>query len=142
MARREKTSGALLYLDLDRFKKINDTLGHSAGDTLLKLAAQRMVNCVRETDTVARMGGDEFVVVLPAVHSRENAMMVAEKIREQLEMPFEINGKQLDISASIGCAVYPDDAQDGTALTQMADQAMYQAKQRGRNRVCFWNENG
>ncbi len=142
VARREKTSTALLYIDLDRFKLVNDTLGHAAGDALLKLVAQRMVSCVRETDMVARLGGDEFVVVLPAVRSRENALMVAEKIRKQLEMPFEINGKQLDISSSIGCAVYPDDEQDGTALTQRADQAMYQAKQSGRNRVCFWNANG
>jgi diguanylate cyclase (GGDEF)-like protein/PAS domain S-box-containing protein len=137
MARREKTSLALLYIDLDHFKPVNDTLGHTTGDTLLKLVAQRMLDCVRKTDTVARVGGDEFAVVLPAVHSRQNAMIVAEKIRKKLETPFEINGKQLDISSSIGCAMYPDDGQDETTLTQGADQAMYMAKQNGRNRVCF-----
>jgi len=142
MARREKTPLAILYIDLDRFKPVNDTLGHAAGDTLLKLVAQRMLDCVRETDTVARMGGDEFAVVLPAIRSRQNALMVAEKIRKKLESPFEINGEQLDISSSIGCAIYPDDGQDGAVLTQSADQAMYLAKQSGRNRVCFRDATG
>lgn len=137
MARSDNTSLALLYLDLDHFKEINDTLGHAAGDTLLKLAAQRMLDCVRETDTVARMGGDEFVVLLPGIRTRQNALMVAEKIRKKLEMPFEINGEQVDVSSSIGCAMYPDDGQEEAALTQSADQAMYMAKQSGRNRVCF-----
>lgn len=142
MARREKTPLAILYVDLDRFKPVNDTLGHAAGDTLLKLVAQRMLDCVRETDTVARIGGDEFAVVLPAIHSRQNALMVAENIRKKLEMPFEINGEQLDISSSIGCAIYPNDGQDGAALTKSADQAMYLAKQSGRNRVCFEDATG
>jgi len=142
MARREKTPLAILYIDLDRFKPVNDTLGHAVGDTLLKLVAQRMLGSVRETDTVARIGGDEFAVVLPAIRSRQNALMVAEKIRKKLETPFEINGEQLDISSSIGCAIYPDDGQDGTALTQSADQAMYLAKQSGRNRVCFSGATG
>lgn len=137
MARREKTPFALLYIDLDGFKPINDTFGHSVGDRLLKLVAQRMVGCVRETDTVARIGGDEFVVLLSAVKSRQNALTVAEKVRKKLEKPYEIDGEQLDISASIGCAIYPDDGHDGIALTQSADQAMYLAKQNGRNRACF-----
>jgi len=137
MARRQETSFGLLYIDLDHFKPVNDTLGHAAGDTLLKLAAQRMLECVRETDTVARVGGDEFAVVLPAVQSRQNATMVAEKIRKKLETPFEVNGKEVHISSSIGCAIYPYDGQDETTLTQSADQAMYTAKQSGRNRIYF-----
>jgi diguanylate cyclase (GGDEF)-like protein/PAS domain S-box-containing protein len=137
MAHREKTSLALLYVDLDRFKPVNDTFGHAAGDALLKSVAQRMLGCVRKTDTVARMGGDEFVVLLPGVHSRKNARMVAEKIRKKLEMPFEVNGEQLDISSSIGCVIYPEDEQDSTALIQSADRAMYLAKRSGRNRICF-----
>lgn len=142
MAQREKTSFALLYLDLDRFKEVNDTLGHSAGDTLLKLAAQRMLDCVRKTDTVARMGGDEFVLLFPGIGTRQNALMMAEKIRKKLEMPFEINGEQVDVSSSIGCAMYPDDGQEEVTLTQSADQAMYMAKQSGRNRVCFRDATG
>jgi diguanylate cyclase (GGDEF)-like protein len=136
MARSDNTTLALLYLDIDHFKEVNDTLGHTAGDILLKLASQRMLDCVRETDTVARMGGDEFVVLLPGIRTLQNALMVAEKIRKKLEMPFEINGRQVEVSSSIGCAFFPDDGQEGTALTQSADQAMYLAKQGGRNRVC------
>jgi diguanylate cyclase (GGDEF)-like protein len=139
MARREKICLALLYLDLDHFKEVNDSLGHAAGDTLLKLAAQRMLDCLRETDTVARMGGDEFAVLLPGIRTRDNALIAAEKIRRKLEMPFEIDGERVEVSSSIGCAIYPDDGQDGASLTLIADQAMYMAKQSGRNRVCFKN---
>lgn len=139
MARREKTRLALLYIDLDRFKPINDTLGHTTGDVLLQLVAQRMRDCVRESDTVARMGGDEFAVLLPAIQSREHALMVAEKLRTALEASFEVEGRQLDISCSLGGAFYPEDGSDGEALTQSADQAMYLAKNNGRNRVCFRN---
>ncbi len=137
MARRENSPLALLYIDLDRFKPVNDTLGHAMGDKLLKSVAQRMLDCVRQTDTVARIGGDEFAVILTAVYSREKGLMVAEKIRNKLELPFDIDGERLNISASIGCAIFPNDGQDEEALAQSADQAMYLAKQSGRNRICF-----
>jgi diguanylate cyclase (GGDEF)-like protein/PAS domain S-box-containing protein len=139
IARRENSRFALLYIDLDRFKPVNDTLGHLAGDTLLQMVAQRMLDSVRESDTVARMGGDEFAVLLPAIQSRQDVLIVAEKLRAAIEAPFEVDGKQLDISCSIGGAYYPEDGSTGEALTQSADQAMYLAKDSGRNRVCFKN---
>ena len=137
LVKQEHTHLALLYIDLDRFKMINDSLGHIAGDILLQLAAQRMRNCVRESDTVARVGGDEFAVLLPTVQSRQDAQMVAEKLRAALEAPFKVNNEQLNISCSIGGAFYPEDGSDGETLTKNADQAMYLAKKNGRNRVCF-----
>lgn len=137
MAKREKIHLALLYIDLDRFKPVNDTFGHTAGDTLLQLVAQRMYNSVRKSDTVARLGGDEFAVLLPIVGSRQDTLMVAEKLRTALEMPFELNGRQVEISCSIGAAFYPEDGAEGEALIRSADQAMYLAKKNGRNRVCF-----
>ena len=137
LAKRDGRCLGLLYIDLDRFKPVNDTFGHITGDTLLQLVAQRMRNCVRESDTVARMGGDEFAVLLSNIKSRQDALIVAEKLRAALEAPFEIDGNQLDISCSIGAAFYPENGSSGEALTQSADQAMYMAKNGGRNRVCF-----
>ena len=137
MSKREGNLLALLCMDLDRFKKVNDTLGHTAGDILLQLVAQRMRGCVRASDTVARLGGDEFAVLLPSIRSRQDAIVVAEKIRSALEAPFVVNGKYLDISCSIGGAFYPKDGANGETLTKCADQAMYRAKKNGRNRVWF-----
>jgi len=137
LAKQEYTHLALLYIDLDRFKLVNDTLGHITGDILLQSVAQRMRHCVRESDTVARMGGDEFAVLLLAIQSRQDALMIAEKLRAALEEPFEVNGKHLNISCSIGGAFYPEGGSDGETLTKNADQAMYLAKKMGRNRVCF-----
>jgi diguanylate cyclase (GGDEF)-like protein len=134
-ARRDKTQLAVMYLDLDNFKPVNDTLGHAVGDLLLKDAARRMRHGVRESDTVARAGGDEFVVLLPAVESAQDALAVAEKIRHVLSQPFELAGHIMSISASIGVAVYPEHGQGEEALLKNADAAMYLAKQVGRNNV-------
>jgi diguanylate cyclase (GGDEF)-like protein/PAS domain S-box-containing protein len=138
-AHRTRTRLALLYIDLDHFKPVNDTLGHATGDVLLKVAARRMQEHVRASDTVARIGGDEFVVLLSAVQDKDDARSVAEKIRLALSQVFELHGGHTaHISSSIGIAVYPDHAMDEIQLSKHADDAMYQAKQMGRDRVvCF-----
>jgi diguanylate cyclase (GGDEF)-like protein len=136
LARRDAARVALLFIDLDRFKAVNDTLGHEAGDRLLRAAAVRMQACVREADSVARLGGDEFVILLPRIESAEGARTVAEKLRRALGEPFDVGGREASVSASIGVALYPDDAGDETALLARADAAMYAAKRAGRNTVC------
>ncbi len=139
-AQRSQARLALLYVDLDQFKPVNDNLGHAIGDKLLQQVASRMLECVRESDTVARIGGDEFVVILPAIQSAENARRVAEKIRVALENVFEIEGHAINISSSIGGALYPDHATDEDQLMQHADHVMYLAKKNGRNAVYFYGE--
>ena len=134
-AKRSPTHGALIYLDLDKFKPVNDTLGHNIGDLVLMSIAQRLQAAVRESDTVARIGGDEFVVLLPVIESKLDASTVAEKIRVALEQPFEINGKRIQIGCSVGIAVYPEHGGDEISLMKNADTAMYRAKQNGRNNV-------
>ena len=125
----------LLYLDLDRFKQINDTLGHSIGDLLLQEVARRLRQCVRESDTVGRVGGDEFLVLLNGIDPPEQALAVAEKIRAALDRPFELAGQQVHVSPSIGVAFYPEHGRDYKQLIRYADEAMYDAKKRGGNRV-------
>jgi diguanylate cyclase (GGDEF)-like protein len=134
-AKRGASHGALIYLDLDKFKPVNDTLGHNIGDLVLVSIAQRLQAAVRESDTVARIGGDEFVVLLPVIETRQDASIVAEKIRLALEQPFEINGHTIQIGCSLGIAVYPEHGEDEISLMKNADSAMYQAKQNGRNNV-------
>jgi len=134
-ARRNRHRVALLYIDLDRFKPINDTYGHAVGDLLLQEAAGRMRACVRESDTVGRFGGDEFVVLLPVVEGSEDALRVAEKIRAALGEPFLLAGLSLEVSSSIGVALYPEDGRDQEALLLSADRIMYEAKREGRDRV-------
>lgn len=134
-AKRDKQRVALMFIDLDRFKPVNDTLGHVVGDWLLKQVAMRMRECVRDSDTVARVGGDEFVVLLRTIESPADAEMVAEKIRNSLNKPFDLAQQSLHISCSIGMVVYPDHAQTETDMMGYADIAMYQAKQSGRDRV-------
>lgn len=131
--RRDKTPFALLYIDLDKFKPINDTLGHEAGDYVLKLISRRLSDALREVDTVARLGGDEFGVVLHNVGKREDAAFVTEKLLAAVVPPFVYHSHQLQVGASIGVALYPDDSTDLEQLTKYADSAMYQAKQAGRN---------
>lgn len=134
-ARRENGSLAVIYFDLDKFKPVNDTYGHEVGDLLLKAVAERMRGCLRESDTVARVGGDEFVALLPRITAEADAVTVANNILLQLNTPFEIEGHTLNISGSIGIATFPSDGQDEASLTRCADRAMYQAKQGGRNQV-------
>jgi len=135
-ARRDKTSLALMMIDLDKFKPVNDQYGHQTGDLLLKEVALRMLACVRrETDTVARLGGDEFMVILSEIEQAQDAVTVAEKIRVALNQVFEISGHQIHISSCIGLAVFPEHGSDETLLIKSADAAMYRAKENGRNRV-------
>ena len=132
-AKRHQTTAALLYLDLDRFKPINDSLGHLAGDRLLQSVAQRLTSSVRSSDTVSRLGGDEFVVLLSEVAHAEDAVLCADKILQALRMPHVIDGRELHVTASIGIALYPGDGTEVEALLRNADSAMYEAKERGRN---------
>ena len=127
--RRSRTRAAMLYVDIDNFKVVNDSLGHAAGDRLLKEFACRLVGCVREQDTVARMGGDEFVVLLENVSSFDDALSVAEKIRGTTQQPLDIEGHVLQTMASIGIALYPDDGLEAESLLRHADKAMYLEKQ-------------
>jgi len=133
--RRHGTKVAILWLDLDGFKRVNDTLGHRAGDALLRLAAQRLLGCVRETDTLARLGGDEFTVVLKDVRDLAAAILVGEKLLEALSRPFRVSRHELSIGASIGVSIYPDHGDDVTTVVKCADIAMYRAKALGKNRV-------
>lgn len=133
-ADRDGTGCAVLLLDLDRFKSINDTLGHHAGDLLLKQVAQRLLTCVRETDTVARLGGDEFVLILTRIKALGAAELIADNIIRALSEPCEILGQRLRTGASIGIAMYPNDGNEAGELLQKADLAMYRAKSTGRNR--------
>ena len=127
-ARREQGQLSVLYLDLDKFKQVNDTLGHDVGDLLLQEVAKRLKQCMRESDTVARIGGDEFVVLLPSISLPEQAELVAEKIRNALSSPFNINGHYLNIRSSIGIALYPEHGDNEQQLLKHADNAMYLAK--------------
>jgi len=132
IAHRTNGSLALLFIDLDLFKQVNDTLGHEAGDLLLIKAAKRINESVRESDTVARMGGDEFTAILPQIESLEDANQVVATIIEKMAQPFDLNGHIVTISASVGLAFYPKDATNSKELLQNADKAMYVAKRKGR----------
>ena len=129
---------ALLYVDLDHFKTINDTLGHPVGDHLLQQVAQRLRGCVRETDTISRQGGDEFLIALTDIHDQEAVSRVTTKVIDALSKPFSIDNHELAATVSMGVAVWPDDGQDFDALLQRADTAMYQAKAAGRNTYRFY----
>ncbi|HSM98831.1 MAG TPA: diguanylate cyclase [Gallionella sp.] len=137
MAKRNQRSIALLYVDLDGFKQVNDTLGHHIGDLLLEKVAERLRLCVRESDTLARLGGDEFTLVLNDTHEREAVAMVAGKVIESIAAPFDVEGHKVGIGASIGIARYPDDAGTMGALLIVADKAMYAAKAAGKNTYLF-----
>lgn len=140
LAQRSKRLVALLYIDLDRFKNVNDTLGHTAGDALLKDAAARLSACVREGDTLARMGGDEFLVVLPSMEDSGEARKVAERMVDTFDQPFTIEDKDYLITASIGITLFPEDGDDPHVLLRNADLAMYQAKTQGRNGFRFFTQ--
>jgi diguanylate cyclase (GGDEF)-like protein/PAS domain S-box-containing protein len=138
MSHRLSQSAALLFIDLDHFKAVNDTLGHDAGDVLLVQAADRISQCVREADTVARMGGDEFTVILSQLGDTKHAGRVAQNIIEQLSQPFIISGATLNISASIGIAFCPQDGKSVEQLLKNADKSMYAAKAAGRGRFNYF----
>ena len=125
---------AVLYIDLDGFKAINDRHGHTAGDCLLQMAARRLEGCVRSSDMVARFGGDEFGILLASLHSRQDCAAVALKVLDVLAQPFDLDGHPARISASVGAALYPLQAYNGADLLKQADQAMYVAKHAGKNR--------
>ena len=138
-AQRDRLHLCLLFIDLDKFKPVNDELGHDAGDWLLQQVAARLRLCLRESDTVARIGGDEFIVLLPEIGAIRTAIDVAEKIRATLEEPFTMDsGETIRISSSIGVVVYPQHANDARDLLRMGDEAMYQAKKGGRNAVALY----
>jgi diguanylate cyclase (GGDEF)-like protein/PAS domain S-box-containing protein len=139
-ARREKGQVALLFIDLDRFKVVNDTLGHTIGDRLLEQTAARLIACVREVDTVARLGGDEFTMILQDVARGEDAAIVAEKIIESLSEPFWIDGNEVFIGGSVGITLYPSDAGDAVTMLRNADMAMYRSKQAGRSVYRFFTK--
>lgn len=139
-AERDAYSLAILFIDLDSFKEVNDTWGHEAGDGLLVDAAQRIQSCVRESDTVARLGGDEFVVILPEVGNLRPLARVAQNIVSTMRRPFYYGERSANVSASIGIAVYPEDADDEETLVSCADQAMYAAKETGRNRFSIFTQ--
>ena len=138
-AQRYGSKLALLFIDLDRFKQINDTLGHDAGDQLLQEVAARLKTCLRESDMVARLGGDEFVALLPELKREPYAASVAQKILSSLAKPFLLRGQECRVTASIGISTFPDDGTDVDELTKCADIAMYQAKEAGKNNFQFYS---
>jgi len=138
-ARRNRQRLAVLFVDLDDFKRVNDTLGHLAGDALLRLAAQRIGSCLHKSDTGARLGGDEFAILVTNLGDDEDAVRIAEKVLALLREPLAIKGASQVISASIGIASFPRDASGAEELLKRADSAMYQAKQAGRDRVACWD---
>lgn len=142
LAQRSRTPLSLLYLDLDHFKQVNDTLGHAVGDLLLQEIAHRLAKCVRKSDTVARIGGDEFLVLLNNTILPEHAVLVAEKIRAVLNQPIEMAGHRLQVTPSVGIARYPEHGDDYKQLILLADGAMYDAKRRGGNQVKLADSHG
>ncbi|MBV8032763.1 MAG: EAL domain-containing protein [Betaproteobacteria bacterium] len=138
-ADRAGNKAAVLFLDLDNFKSINDSLGHVAGDALLKMAAERIRSSIRETDTLSRQGGDEFLIMLTEVPMADAVTPVVEKLVSQFQSPFEIEGRELTTTVSIGIALYPDDGEDFDTLLKKADTAMYRAKDEGRNAYRFFD---
>jgi diguanylate cyclase (GGDEF)-like protein/PAS domain S-box-containing protein len=139
-AKRRRTRFSVLFVDLDHFKEVNDTLGHAAGDELLQTMAERLVQAVRQSDLVARMGGDEFVVLIEEHRGPEEVMIVAQKIITMLDRPVLIEWKEVCVSGSVGIASFPEDGDSAEMLLRNADTAMYQAKERGRNNFQFYSE--
>jgi len=139
-ARRNRSKVAVLFIDLDYFKTVNDTMGHEVGDRILVQVAKRLNSVFRETDTVARFGGDEFVAVIPDVKDIKDVVQVAERILSLFSTPFEANGEDVYLSASVGIALYPDNGETPTELIKNADMAMYKAKEEGKNNFSFFTE--
>ena len=139
-AKREKKMLAVMFIDLDLFKEINDLYGHETGDIVLKKVSRQLVSCVRESDTVARMGGDEFVILLPIIDDIEDVKLVASKIVEVVAQPIKVAKTHLHVTCSIGIAIYPQHGKDEKLLVINADMAMYQAKKSGKNQAKFFEE--
>ena len=139
-AKRNKQQVAVMFLDLDGFKAVNDSLGHNAGDELLLQVAGRLTRCLRATDTVARFGGDEFTIVLPALDDEESIIRIAKKIGEEVAKPYTLDGHEASITTSIGISLYPDDSEDPLHLVEYADTAMYHAKRHGKNHHEFYDD--
>jgi diguanylate cyclase (GGDEF)-like protein len=139
VAQRNKTKFSLLLIDLDRFKQVNDSLGHYFGDLLLEQVGVRLSACLRGVDTIARLGGDEFTVILTEISLKQDAAIVAEKILELLAQPFEVNEHTVHIGASIGIASYPEDGDDFNCMLKNADLAMYEVKEKGKNGYAFFS---
>ena len=137
LGKRDGKSFTLMFLDLDGFKAVNDTLGHAAGDVLLQQTGERLCGCVRASDTVARLAGDEFTLIIQGGAGRDDASQVAAKILESLSQPFQLAGGSATVQCSIGIALFPDDACDGPSLLKLADQAMYRVKREGKNSYRF-----
>lgn len=137
-AQRYNEKVALMFIDLDNFKTVNDTMGHDMGDLLLQSVAKRLEYCLRKSDTVARIGGDEFTCILPHIEKRADVNIVAKKIIRALNTPFELNGHSVQISGSIGASLFPDDTEDVEKLIKNADMAMYHAKNQGKSKFCFF----
>jgi diguanylate cyclase (GGDEF)-like protein/PAS domain S-box-containing protein len=138
MATRNKRALAVLFMDLDGFKQVNDTLGHNAGDELLKQVAERLLACVRTTDTVARVGGDEFVIVLTEVDGRHGAGLIAGKVLDALSGPFQLGTGECHLCGSVGIAMFPEDGEDIDELVKCADNAMYLAKRNRKSHFSFY----
>ncbi|MGZ8868515.1 MAG: putative bifunctional diguanylate cyclase/phosphodiesterase, partial [Thermoanaerobaculia bacterium] len=130
-ARRDSSNVAIVFLDLDRFKLVNDSLGHAAGDEVLKTMARRLRESLREGDTVARIGGDEFTLVMPHLHRDEDVVKIASKLLEVLRRPVDVGGRQVVVTTSIGISIFPQDAGEPETLLRNADAAMYRAKEHG-----------
>jgi len=130
---------AVIILDLDRFKEVNDHWGHATGDALLRAVAQRLQAMVRDTDTVARHGGDEFTVILPSINRKEDALLIVRKIIKSFQEPFGLDACNLAVTSSLGIAIYPTHGDDIDTLMKKADIAMYRVKARGCNRFCCYS---
>lgn len=141
LARRQERQLAVMFMDLDQFKHINDSLGHAVGDQLLQSVAKRLVSCVRHSDTISRQGGDEFVLLLPYIERAEDAALSAQKMLTALEPSHHIDQHDLHIGVSIGISIYPEDGNDAETLIRCADTAMYHAKENGRNNYKFFEQN-
>ncbi len=139
-AQREKTQFGLVFVDIDHFKAINDRYGHVAGDEVLKTCSQHMMDCIRHSDSLGRMGGDEFVLLLENLHTPQDALEIAKKIQIAITSARFLSDDAISTSASIGIAIFPEDAQDEEGLFSRADLAMYQAKKNGRNCICFYSD--
>ena len=140
MARRYKTLIAVMFVDVDGLKSINDSYGHEAGDILLVEVSKRLLSCVRDTDTVARIGGDEFLIVVTALRYPENAALIAENVIQTVFQPITLDGNQVNVGISVGIAIYPDDGDDAESLIKRADKAMYAVKNSGKKGYAFASE--